>query len=152
MQPPQQAPTGAARFIPGLALIRGFSPALLRTELVVAVTVFAVLVPSAMAFGDLAGVTPVAGLYVALGAMVMYALFGTSRQVVMGPEATSAIMTAAAVAPLAGGDAARYAALAALVASGPVITCLEVPKSAYITMAPSATYSPATGVTPARSP
>lgn len=81
-----------------------------------AVTVFAVLVPSAMAYGDLAGVTPVAGLYVALGAMVMYALFGTSKQVVMGPEATTAIMTAAAVAPLAGGDPVRYAALAALTA------------------------------------
>lgn len=69
-----------------------------------------------MAYGDLAGVTPVAGLYVALGAMVMYALFGTSKQVVMGPEATTAIMTAAAVAPLAGGDPVRYAALAALTA------------------------------------
>ena len=69
-----------------------------------------------MAYGDLAGVTPVAGLYVALGAMVMYALFGTSKQVVMGPEATSAIMTAAAVAPLAGGDPVRYAALAAMTA------------------------------------
>jgi SulP family sulfate permease len=82
----------------------------------VAVTVFAVLVPSAMAFGDLAGVNPVAGLYVALGAMVMYALFGSSKLVVMGPEATSAIMTAAAVAPLAGGDPVRYAALAAMTA------------------------------------
>ena len=89
---------------------------LLRTEFVVAITVFAVLVPSAMAYGELAGVTPVAGLYVALGAMVMYALFGTSKQVVMGPEATSAIMTAAAVAPLAGGDPARYASLAAMTA------------------------------------
>ena len=69
-----------------------------------------------MAYGDLAGVTPVAGLYVALGAMVMYALFGSSKQVVMGPEATTAIMTAAAVAPLAGGDPVRYAALAALTA------------------------------------
>jgi SulP family sulfate permease len=92
------------------------NPALLRTEFVVAITVFAVLVPSAMAFGDLAGVTPVAGLYVALGAMVMYALFGSSKQVIMGPEATSAIMTATAVAPLAGGDPVRYAALAALTA------------------------------------
>jgi SulP family sulfate permease len=107
---------GIARFIPGLALVRGFSPALLRTELVVAVTVVAVLVPSAMAYGDLAGVTPVAGLYVALGAMVMYALFGSSNLVVMGPEATSAIMTAAAVAPLAAGDPVRYAALAAMTA------------------------------------
>ena len=69
-----------------------------------------------MAYGDLAGVTPVAGLYVALGAMVMYALFGTSKQVIMGPEATTAIMTATAVAPLAAGDPVRYAALAAMTA------------------------------------
>ena len=116
MKTPTPPSTGIARFIPGLGLIKGFNPALLRTELVVAITVFAVLVPSAMAYGDLAGVTPVAGLYVALGAMVMYALFGSSKQVVMGPEATTAIMTAAAVAPLAGGDVERYAALAALTA------------------------------------
>ena len=116
MKTPTPPSTGIARFIPGLGLIKGFNPGLLRTELVVAITVFAVLVPSAMAYGDLAGVTPVAGLYVALGAMVMYALFGTSKQLVMGPEATAAIMTATAVAPLAGGDAARYAALAALTA------------------------------------
>ena len=135
MQPPEPAPTGVARFIPGLALFRGFSPALLRTELVVAVTVFAVLVPSAMAYGDLAGVTPVAGLYVALGAMVMYALFGSSKQVIMGPEATAAIMTASAVAPLAGGDAARYAALAALLALlvGVVSLLARVAKLGFIT-------------------
>ena len=114
--PPSPAPKGVARFIPGLALFRPFNPALLRTDFVVAITVFAVLVPSAMAYGDLAGVTPVAGLYVALGAMVMYALFGTSKQLIVGPEATAAIMTAAAVAPLAGSDPDRYAALAAMTA------------------------------------
>ncbi len=107
---------GVAQFIPGLALFKNINPALLRTDFVVAITVFAVLVPSAMAYAGLAGVTPVAGLYVALGAMLMYALFGTSRQVVMGPEATVAIMTAAAVAPLAGEDPERYAALAAMTA------------------------------------
>ena len=109
-------PKGLKKLIPGLDLFKAENTALLRTEFVVAITVFAVLVPSAMAFAGLAGVTPVAGLYVALGAMVMYALFGSSRQVIMGPEATSAIMTAAAVAPLAGGDPVRYAALAATTA------------------------------------
>ncbi|MEI2691490.1 MAG: SulP family inorganic anion transporter [Anaerolineae bacterium] len=135
MPPPQPTSPGIARFIPGLALIKGFSPTLLRTELVVAVTVFAVLVPSAMAYGDLAGVTPVAGLYVALGAMVMYALFGTSKQVIMGPEATAAIMTATAVAPLAGGDAARYAALAALLALlvGAIALLARVARLGFIT-------------------
>ena len=110
-------------------------PTLLRTDFIVAITVFAVLVPSAMAYGDLAGVTPVAGLYVALGAMVMYALFGTSRQVIMGPEATTAIMTAAAVAPLAAGDPVRYAALAAMTALlvGVLALLARVAKLGFIT-------------------
>lgn len=115
MKPAQRA-GGATPFVPGLTLFSRSARPSGRTELVAAFTVFAVLVPSAMAYGDLAGVTPVAGLYVALGAMVMYALFGTSRQLIMGPEATTAILTATAVAPLAGGDPARYAALAALAA------------------------------------
>ena len=100
-----------------------------------AITVFAVLVPSSMAYGDLAGVTPVAGLYVALGAMVMYALFGTSRQVITGPEATSAILTAAAVAPLAAGDPVRYAALAAMTAIlvGVIALLARVARLGFIT-------------------
>jgi high affinity sulfate transporter 1 len=117
MSDTNQTPKGNInQLIPGLALLKAFSPALLRTEFVVAVTVFAVLVPSSMAYGDLAGVNPVVGLYVALAAMTMYALFGTSKQVITGPEATSAIMTAAAVAPLAAGDPERYVALAAMTA------------------------------------
>jgi sulfate permease, SulP family len=115
---------GITSFIPGLALFKGMTPILLRSEFVVAITIFAVLVPSAMAYGDLAGVTPVSGLYVSLGALLMYALFGTSKQLMMGPDPTSAIMVAAAVAPLAGGDAARYAALAAMVAVLVGILCL----------------------------
>jgi SulP family sulfate permease len=135
METPSPTSKGIARFIPGLALFMGVKPNFLRTEFVVAITVFAVLVPSAMAYGELAGVTPVAGLYVALGAMVMYALFGTSKQVIMGPEATSAIMTAAAVAPLAGGDPVRYAALAAMTAIlvGVMALLARVAKLGFIT-------------------
>ena len=135
MKNPTSSPNGIARFIPGLALFNGLNPTRLRSEFVVAITVFAVLVPSAMAFGDLAGVTPVAGLYVALGAMVMYALFGSSKQVIMGPEATSAILTATAVAPLAGGDPVRYAALAALTAIlvGVISLLARVAKLGFIT-------------------
>ena len=135
MNNPTNPPSGIKRFIPGLALFKAITPGLLKTEFIVAITVFAVLVPSAMAFGDLAGVTPVAGLYVALGAMVMYALFGTSRQVITGPEATSAIMTATAVAPLAAGDPERYAALAAMTAIlvGVIALLARVAKMGFIT-------------------
>jgi sulfate permease, SulP family len=83
MNNPTRPTTGIARFIPGLTLFRGVSSTLLRTEFVVAITVFAVLVPSAMVYGDLAGVAPVAGLYVALDAMVMYALFGPSFHILL---------------------------------------------------------------------
>jgi sulfate permease, SulP family len=89
---------------------------LLKTDLVVAVTVFAILVPSALAYGELAGFEPVVGLYAALVAMIVYALFGSSRQLIFGPESTTAILVATVVAPLAGGDITRYASLAAALA------------------------------------
>ncbi len=99
MLPPNSTTTGISRFIPGLVLFKELNPALLSTEFIVAVTVFAVLVPSSMAFSDLAGVTPVAGLYVALGAMVMYALFGTSRRA-LARRITRALIRAHAQAKL----------------------------------------------------
>jgi sulfate permease, SulP family len=127
--------TSLGKYIPGLELFKNLNPNLLRSEFVVAITVFAVLVPSSMAYGDLAGVTPVAGLYVALGAMVMYALFGSSKQVITGAEATTAIMTASAVAPLAAGDPVRYAALAAMTALlvGVISLLAYVAKLGFIT-------------------
>jgi len=68
-----------------------------------------------MAYGELAGVAPVAGLYTAFIAMIFYALFASSSYVMIGPESTTAILVAASVAPLvAGGDPARYAALVAM--------------------------------------
>lgn len=76
---------------------------------------FAVLAPQGMAYGELAGVAPVAGLYTAYIAMIFYALFASSRYVMIGPESTTAILVAASVAPLvAGGDPARYATLVAM--------------------------------------
>lgn len=107
---------GWKRFVPGIAMLRNYDRAYLRVELIAGLTVFALLVPSAMAYGELAGVNPVQGLYNALGAMALYAFFGTSRYLIIGPDATSAILVASAIAPLAGGDPTRYAALAAALA------------------------------------
>ena len=64
------------------------------------------------------------GLYAALAAMIAYALFGSSRQLIIGPESTTAILVATVVAPMAGGDMARYAALAAALAILIGIICL----------------------------
>jgi sulfate permease, SulP family len=69
-----------------------------------------------MAYATVAGLNPVAGLWAALPALVVYALLGSSPSLSMGPEATTALMTAIAIGPLAAGNAARYAELAATLA------------------------------------
>jgi SulP family sulfate permease len=101
------------KYVPGIGLIRNYNRDWLKTDLVAGLTVFAILVPSCLAYGELAGFEPVIGLYAALVAMIAYALFGSSRQLIVGPDATIAILVAMIVAPLALGDPSRYAALAA---------------------------------------
>jgi len=78
--------------------------------------VAAYLVPQVMAYATLAGLDPVVGLWASLVPLVVYALAGTSRLLSVGPESTTAIMTAAALAPLAAGDPATYAAMASFAA------------------------------------
>ena len=65
---------------------------------------------------ELAGLPVVVGLYATMLPLVGYAFFGSSRQLVVGPEGTLAALTAVTIAPLAGGDPAEYAALAAALA------------------------------------
>lgn len=110
--------------MPGIGLVRTYNRNWLKADLVAGVTVFAILVPSCLAYGELAGFEPVIGLYAALVAMIAYALFGSSRQLIVGPDATIAILIALIVAPLALGDSARYAALAAALTILIGLTCL----------------------------
>lgn len=107
---------GIAAIAPGVALLRGYRRPWLRPDLLAALSLWAVLVPQALAYGQLAGLPPVTGLYTALGAMLLYVLFGTSRYLNLGPESSVAILVASSLAPLAGADPDRYAALAALLA------------------------------------
>jgi high affinity sulfate transporter 1 len=102
--------------IPGLAVLRGYQRRWLRGDLVAGVTVAAYLVPQVMAYATVAGVAPVVGLWAALPALVVYPLLGSSRSLSMGPEATTALMTAIAIGPLAAGHSQRYAALTASLA------------------------------------
>ena len=101
---------------PGLAVLRGYRRSWLRGDLVAGVTVAAYLVPQVMAYAGVAGLPPVAGLWAALPSLACYALLGSSRLLSMGPESTTALMTAVAIGPLAAGHPARYAALAATLA------------------------------------
>jgi sulfate permease, SulP family len=102
----------AAR-VPAIGLVRSYDAAWLRPDLLAAVTVWALLVPQALAYAQLAQVDAVVGLYASLGAAIGYVLLGGVRSMNVGPEATVALLAASVVGPLAAGDPARFLALMA---------------------------------------
>ena len=94
----------------------GYQRSWLRGDLVAGVTVAAYLVPQVMAYAAVAGLPAVTGLWAALPSLVVYAALGSSSSLSMGPESTTALMTAIAIGPLAAGEPARYATLATTLA------------------------------------
>ena len=105
-----------ARVLPGLARLLDYQPSWLRPDLLAGVTVAAYLVPQCMAYAEVAGLQPVAGLWAILPPLLLYALLGSSPQLSVGPESTTAVMTAAAVVPLVAGDPVVYAGFCSLLA------------------------------------
>lgn len=108
--------SSVAQLVPGLQTFRHYDRAHLRGDVIGGVTLVAYLVPQVMAYTALAGLPPQIGLWAVVVAMTVYALFGTSRLLSVGPESTTALLTAATLGPLAAGDPIRYASLAALLA------------------------------------
>ncbi len=104
------------RALPGVAMLRGYRREWLRADLQAGIAVCVVMIPSVIAYANLLGIPPQHGLYAALLALLVYPLFCSSRQVIVGPDIAITLLIAAAVAPLAAGDPARAAALAAAVA------------------------------------
>ena len=92
---------GARVKLPLFTSLRGYDTGWLRGDLVAGLTVWAVLVPEALAYASIAGVSPVVGLYAAPGALLLYAAFGSSRHLVVGPMSATAALSAAAVAEVA---------------------------------------------------
>lgn len=109
---------------PGLSTLRGYRRSWLRGDVVAGITVAAYAVPQVMAYAELAGLPPVVGLYAIMVPLAIYAFLGSSRQLSVGPESTTALLTAAAIGPLAAGDPARYAALASILALVVAAYCL----------------------------
>lgn len=100
------------RWLPGLAALRSYEASFLPRDLAAGLTLGAVMVPVGLAYGELAGL-PLAGLYGSMLPLLAYALFGSSRHLVVGPDTAMAAIVAVAVAPLAMGDPGRLALLAA---------------------------------------
>ena len=91
--------------------LAGYRPDWLRGDLVAGLTVWAVLVPEALAYATIAGVSPVIGLYAAPGALLLYAVFGSSRHLVTGPMAATAALSAAVIADFATAGSDQFMAL-----------------------------------------
>jgi high affinity sulfate transporter 1 len=106
----------AGRLAPGLPTLLRYRREDLPHDLVAGLSVAAVALPIGVAYADLAGFSPVVGLYASILPLVAYALFGTSRQLVIGPDTATCAMVAAALTPLAGGDPALYQSLSVVLA------------------------------------
>lgn len=102
--------------MPLIDSMKGYSGQRLRMDAVAGLTVAALALPSAMAYAELAGLPVTAGLYALLLPVLAYALLGSGLRVVIGPEASVALLVASALAPLAAAGSAEYVTLAAALA------------------------------------
>jgi sulfate permease, SulP family len=125
------------RVLPILTWLPGYRRSLLKDDAVAAISVWALLVPQSLAYATLAGVPVQYGLYTAFAALIAYAIFGTSQQLVQGPSATVAAVSTAVITPLAGASvigtdgAAKWAAALAL-AAGAVYLALGVLRMGWV--------------------
>ena len=109
---------------PNIRLFTGYRPENLRPDLVAGLSVAAVQIPTAIAYAQLAGFPPIVGLYASILPSVVYALFGSSRQLMMGPDAATCAMVSATLVPLAGAKPARYLQLSMALAVLVGVVCI----------------------------
>src|SRR3954447_12626002 len=109
---------GVRSFVPGIDLASTYQRSWLSKDLLAGLVLTALLVPQGMAYAELAHLPPVTGLYTTVLALTVYAIFGPSRNLIIGPDSALAPMIAAAVLPLlaAGGDPDRAIQLAGMLA------------------------------------
>jgi high affinity sulfate transporter 1 len=105
-----------ARFAPGLPALLGYRRADFSHDLIAGLSVAAVALPVGVAYAQLAGFSPVYGLYSTILPMVVYAVFGTSRQLIVGPDAATCALIATAALPLAAGDPKLYMSISVAIA------------------------------------
>ncbi len=108
--------TAVAAILPPLDWLPRYEMSWLPKDAVAGVTLAAYAIPVSLAYASLAGLPPQFGIYCYLVGGVGYALFGTSRQLAVGPTSAIAMLVGTTVAGMAGGDSERWAAIAALTA------------------------------------
>ncbi|MDN4496192.1 SulP family inorganic anion transporter [Pseudomonas mosselii] len=104
-----------SRWLPGLANLLHYRREWFHADLQAGLSVAAIQIPIAIAYAQIVGLPPQYGLYACVLPMMVYALVGSSRQLMVGPDAATCAMIGGAVAPLAMGDAHRIAELSVIV-------------------------------------
>lgn len=117
-------PGWVERTLPGLWQLAHYQRGWLRGDLLAGVTVAAYLIPQVMAYAEVAGLPAVTGLWAVVGALAVYSLVGSSSQLSVGPESSTALMTAVAVGTLASRSGRAPADAAAALAIGVGALCL----------------------------
>jgi high affinity sulfate transporter 1 len=112
------------RFAPGLVSLLHYQKADLSHDLFAGLSVAAVALPVGVAYAQLAGFNPAVGLYSSILPLVAYAIFGTSPQLIIGPDAATCALVTAAVAPLASADQGLYQSLSVTLALLAGILCI----------------------------
>ena len=105
-----------ARFLPVLDWGRNYNRSVLVSDLVAAAIVTIMLIPQGLAYAMLAGLPPEVGLYASILPIVVYALFGTSRTLAVGPVAVVSLMTFSAASTVAAPGSADFLAAALVLA------------------------------------
>ncbi len=104
------------KILPILSWLPNYTRSQFRGDLVAGMTVGIILIPQGIAYALIAGLPPIYGLYTALVPQVMYAIFGSSRQVAIGPVAMDSLIVAAGVSTLALTGTDSYIEIAILLA------------------------------------
>ncbi|MFQ3305403.1 MAG: SulP family sulfate permease, partial [Polaribacter sp.] len=104
------------KLIPILEWLPNYNTSLFRGDLFAGITVGIILIPQGIAYALIAGLPPIYGLYCALMPQVMYAIFGSSRQVAIGPVAMDSLIVATGVSTLALAGSESYISIAILLA------------------------------------
>jgi len=104
------------KYLPLLGTLRSYGREDARADLQAGLTTAVMLIPQAMGYAMLAGLAPIYGLYAAVLPLIAYGVFGTSRQLAVGPVAMVSLLVAAGVGAIAQGGTERYVALAVLLA------------------------------------
>lgn len=116
--------TDWTRIFPPLTWLAEYRPSWLRHDAIAGVTLAAYAIPVSLAYAGLAGLPPQVGIFGYMLGGLGYALFGSSRQLAVGPTSAISLMIAGSVGTLAGGDAVRFAQIASLSAFAVALLCL----------------------------